>query len=78
MDKNDYLFGQYLLRFSKYKLDPVVLEKALSIQKDENKIYSSHRRIGTILFEDFQIFQDIDSLIVELQKFENFKREYLQ
>lgn len=77
MNKEDLLFGQYLIRFSKKDLDMRTLEEALTLQEEENKS-GKYRKIGTILFQDFQVFNDLDDLLEELENFQKFKREYIE
>lgn len=76
---NDFLFGQYLIRFRKTPLiREDTLKSALSIQKQEDEQGMKHRKIGTILMEDFFVFKNTDQLIHEIEQFMEFKREYLE
>lgn len=78
-NNSDFLFGQYLIRFRKTPLiKENTLESALAIQKQEDEQGVKHRRLGTILMEDFYVFKNTDQLIHELEQFMEFKKEYLE
>lgn len=78
-ENEDIIFGQYLVRFSKYrnKVDQEMIKKAFEIQKNEDLSGKNHRRIGTILMEDFNIFVMEYELDETLREFEDFKRKYM-
>jgi hypothetical protein len=78
MKNEDYLFGQYLIRFSRRKkADPSLIDKALSIQKEKDLKNQPHRRIGTILLEDFEFFDTSMDLWYELNDYHAFRKNFL-
>ncbi len=67
------LFGQFLIE--KRKINEVVLEKALDIQNLETKdtLRASHRLLGEILMDDFNVFSSRVELSRLLIEFSDFK-----
>ena len=67
------LFGQFLIE--KRKINQVMLEKALDIQNLESNdsLRSSHRLLGEILMDDFNVFRSRVELNRMLIEFNDFK-----
>lgn len=68
------LFGQFLIE--KRKINEVMLEKALDIQNLETKdsLRTSHRLLGEILMDDFNIFSsrvELNRLLIEFSEFKS-------
>lgn len=68
------LFGQFLIE--KRKINDVILEKALGIQNLENKetLRQSHRLLGEILMDDFDVFSsrvELNRLLIEFKSFKS-------
>lgn len=66
------LFGQFLIE--KRKINEVILEKALDIQNMETKdtLRQSHRLLGEILMDDFNVFSsrvELNRLLIEFNDF---------
>jgi len=71
MDISDkMLFGQYLVE--KKKITKTILFKALQTQKEE-KISNSPRMLGSILLNDFKIFENRIELRRVLKDFEKYQ-----
>jgi hypothetical protein len=71
---NRSLFGQFLIE--KRKVNEVVLEKALDIQNQESKemLRQSHRLLGEILMDDFNVFSsrvELNRLLIEFNDFKS-------
>jgi hypothetical protein len=69
------LFGQYLIEHK--KVDEETLKKALAIQMKESHaiMRDSHRYLGQILFEDFEVFKDRIELNRWVTNFHKYKTE---
>ena len=69
------LFGQFLIE--KRKINQVILEKALDIQNLETKdsLRTSHRLLGEILIDDFNVFKSRVELNRYLIEFNEFKSQ---
>lgn len=69
------LFGQFLIE--KRKINQVILEKALDIQNLETKdtLRTSHRLLGEILIDDFNVFKSRVELNRYLIEFNEFKAQ---
>jgi len=78
-ENEEIIFGQYLVRFSKYKneVDQGMIKKAFEIQKSEDLNGENHRKIGEILMDDFNIFLMKYELDEALKDFEEFRRKYM-
>ncbi len=68
------LFGQFLIE--KRKINDVILEKALDIQNLEMKetLRQSHRLLGEILMDDFDVFSsrvELNRLLIEFKTFKS-------
>jgi len=66
------LFGQFLIE--KRRINEVLLEKALDIQNLETKdsLRQSHRLLGEILMDDFNVFRsrvELNRLLIEFNQF---------
>lgn len=66
------LFGQFLIE--KKKVSPAVLERALEIQKldSSRNMHRSHRLLGEILMDEFNVFSsrvELNRLLVEFNDF---------
>ena len=66
------LFGQFLIE--KRKINDVILEQALDIQNLETKdsLRESHRLLGEILMDDFNVFSsrvELNRLLIEFNEF---------
>ena len=73
--ENRYMFGQYLLE--KKKINDALLRKALEIQQKEKSqtLRTSHRLLGQILLEEFQVFRNRVELNKYLVQFKTFNEE---
>ncbi len=69
------LFGQFLIE--RRKINEVILEKALDIQNLEtnDSLRESHRLLGEILMDDFNVFSSRVELNRLLIEFNNFKSQ---
>lgn len=67
------LFGQFLIE--KKKVSPAVLERALEIQKLDSSrdMHRSHRLLGEILMDEFNVFSSRVELNRLLMEFNDFK-----
>ncbi len=68
------LFGQFLIE--KRKVNEVILGKALDIQNLESKetLRRSHRLLGEILMDDFNVFSsrvELNRLLIEFNEFKS-------
>ena len=66
------LFGQFLIE--KRKINEVILEKALDLQNTEtnDSLRTSHRLLGEILMDDFNVFSsrvELNRLLIEFNDF---------
>lgn len=66
------LFGQFLIE--KRKISETILEKALSVQnlESEETLRQSHRLLGEILMDDFNVFSsrvELNRLLIEFNDF---------
>lgn len=71
---NRSLFGQFLIE--KSKINSVILEKALDIQNLESRDFlrQSHRLLGEILMDDFNVFSnrvELNRLLIEFNTFKS-------
>lgn len=80
MVEEDWLFGQYLLRFSKYRsrLSSSIIEEAIKKQSQEDDKNSKHRKLGEILMNDYDIFYYDKELDEALGDFEKFRDTYMR
>lgn len=69
------LFGQFLIE--KKKVSPAVLERALEIQKldSSRNMHRSHRLLGEILMDEFNVFSSRVELNRLLMEFNDFKAQ---
>lgn len=69
------LFGQFLIE--KRKINESILEKALNVQNLESKetLRQSHRLLGEILMDDFNVFSNRVELNRLLIEFNDFKAD---
>ena len=69
------LFGQFLME--KKKVSPAVLERALEIQKldSSRNMHRSHRLLGEILMDEFNVFSSRVELNRLLLEFNDFKAQ---
>ena len=69
------LFGQYLVEVK--KINAEIRDKALEIQNKESSsnLKQSHRLLGQILYEEFNVFRDRLELNKYLHDFQDFKQE---
>ena len=68
------LFGQFLIE--KRKINQAILEKALDVQNLESKetLRQSHRLLGEILLDDFNVFTsrvELNRLLIEFNTFKS-------
>jgi hypothetical protein len=68
------LFGQFLIE--QKKVNQVILDKALDIQNTESKdaLRNSHRLLGEILLDDFNVFAsrvELNRLLIEYNQFKS-------
>lgn len=69
---NRSLFGQFLIE--RRKINDIILEKALEIQNLESKeaMRQSHRLLGEILMDDFNVFSsrvELNRLLIDFNEF---------
>lgn len=80
MVEEDWLFGQYLARFSSTYRNVVTQEmisEALEIQK-ENDDNGNHIKIGKIFMEEFGVFLTEHDLDKAIDDFEKFRDTYMR